>query len=124
MQNQDQELVRQVEVVQLDTRFTPQARDRINEFLASFHSFEPTLGLLYGDLAADGSGKGSWSLTAFGRRTVDDIIDMYAGFGAVVCYDLDGINAVIPQVGHIDELESAELEYVGGRLRPLPPKES
>ena len=116
------DFLRRIEYVQLDTRFTDQARDRINEFLGSFESFEPTLGLLYGDVQAES--KGSWSMVAYGRQTVDDIVEMYAAFGSVVCYDLDGIHAVIPQIAHIDELETAELEYVGGRLRPLPPQAS
>jgi len=123
MIDQAAEFVRHLQYVQLETRFTEQARDRIKEFLASFESFEPTLGLLYGDVAPSGSAKGSWSMAAFGRQTVDDIVEMYAAFGSVVCYDLAGIQAVIPQIAHIDELESAELEYIGGRLRPLPPQE-
>ena len=106
-----------VRVFQLETRFTPEARARIESFLQSFVSFEPVLGLLYGDLPADGSGKGTWSIAALGRQTVDDMIEMYARFGAVICYDIDGIQVVVPQIGHINELEAGVLDFAGDRLR-------
>ena len=122
MQDTAEKPFRRIEYVQLDTRFTDKARERIKEFIASFESFEPSLGLLYGEV--DASGMGSWSLVAYGKQTVDDIVEMYAAFGSVVCYDLDGIQAVIPQIAHIDKLESAELEFIGGRLRALPPRAS
>ncbi len=106
-----------VRMVQLDTRFTPEARERVLQFLRSFVSFEPVLGLLYGNASSDGPG--TWSLTALGRQTVDDMIEMYSGFGAVICYDIDGIQTVIPQIGHINELEAVVLEFCGDRLRPV-----
>ena len=121
MDSKLEESIKRVEVLQLDARFAAAARDRIVEFLQSSHSFEPTLGLLYGDVPADGSGKGTWSITAYCRSTVDEMIEMYGSFGAVVCYEIDGIRTVIPQMGHIDELESVTLDFVGNRLQPVVP---
>jgi hypothetical protein len=108
--------IEHVEVAPLGARFSPQGRERINEFLRSFVSFEATLGLLYGTTSPDESGRGSWSMTAYGPQTVDDLVKMYAGFGAIVCYDLDGIRVVVPQLAHIAELESGELEFSGDRI--------
>jgi hypothetical protein len=109
-----------IRTVRLDTRFTPEARERIVKFMQSFVSFKPVLGLLYGDVPADGSAKGTWSIAALGQQTVDDLIEMYAGFGAVICYDIDDIQVVVPQIGHINELETGVLEFSGDRLRLIP----
>jgi hypothetical protein len=109
-----------IRTVRLDTKFTPEARERIVKFMQSFVSFKPVLGLLYGDVPADGAAKGSWSIAALGQQTVDDLIDMYAGFGAVICYDIDDIQVVVPQIGHINELEAGVLEFSGDRLRLIP----
>ena len=106
-----------IRTVRLDTKFTPEARERIVKFMQSFVSFKPVLGLLYGDVPADGAAKGTWSIAALGQQTVDDLIDMYAGFGAVICYDIDDIQVVVPQIGHINELEAGVLEFSGDRLR-------
>jgi hypothetical protein len=108
--------IEHVEVAPLGARFSRQGRERISEFLRSFVSFEATLGLLYGTTSLDESGQGSWSMTAYGPQTVDDLVKMYAGFGAIVCYDLDGIRVVVPQLAHIAELESGELEFSGDRI--------
>ena len=115
---------RKVEVAPLGATFSPSARERITSYLQSFESFEPTLGLLYGAVAPDGSGKGSWSLAALDSSTVAELVKMYAGFGAVVCYELDGIRVVIPQLAHIAELESGVLEFVGDRIQPMPAEET
>jgi hypothetical protein len=109
-----------IRTVRLDTKFTPEARERIVKFMQSFVSFKPVLGLLYGDVPADGAAKGTWSIAALGQQTVDDLIDMYAGFGAVICYDIDDIQVVVPQIGHINELEAGVLEFSGDRLRLIP----
>ena len=109
-----------IRTVRLDTRFTPEARERIVKFMQSFVSFKPVLGLLYGDVPADGSAKGTWSIAALGQQTVDDLIEMYAGFGAVICYDIDDIQVIVPQIGHINELETGVLEFSGDRLRLIP----
>ena len=61
---------KQIRTVAIDTKFTPDARKHIAEFLRSFESFEPTLGLLYGALPPDGSGPGSWSIAALARQTL------------------------------------------------------
>jgi hypothetical protein len=124
MRDVDNETISQVEPVRLGASFSPAARERVTGYLGSFRSFSPTLGLLYGALPADGRGGGSWSMTAFGPQTVDDLIEMYAGFGSVVCYEIDGISVVIPQLAHIAELEAGVLEFVGNRLRPAPPQGS
>lgn len=123
-QNDSDEVSSPVKPVLLGARLSPAARQQIVEFLQSFESFEPTLGLLYGGLEPDGSVAGSWSLTAYGPETVTDLIQMYAGFSAVVCYELEGIKVVVPQLAHIGELKSGQLEFVAGRLSPIPPKES
>jgi len=105
-----------VEIAPLGVVFSPQTRERVNKFLQSFESFEPTLGLLYGDIKPDGSGQGSWSLVAYGPQTVNEMTEMYAGFGSIVCFDLDGLDVVIPQIARIGELESGVLEFVDDRL--------
>lgn len=110
----------QVRVVDLGARFTPAAKERIDHYLASFVSFEPVLGLLYSDTA----GPGSWSIAAFGQQTVDELIKMYSSFGAIVCYDIDGIRAIVPQLAHIDELDSGTLDFVGDRLVRCVPDQS
>lgn len=108
-------------LARLEGRFAPAARERIESFLASFRSFEPTLGLLYGDLDGRVAGGPSWSITAFGPQTVHDIVRMYASFGAVVSYEFDGIRIVVPQMAHLAKLEGAELDFRGSRLVPNPP---
>ena len=124
MTDRADESIKHVEVVALGATFSPQARERVNNFLHSFKSFKPTLGLLYGALLPDDSGKGSWSMTALGPYTVEEMVRMYAGFGSVVCYELDGIRVVIPQLAHIGELESGLLEFVGDRICPVTGEES
>ena len=121
-QNDSDAISSPVKPALLGARLSPAARQQIVEFLQSFESFEPTLALLYGGLQPDGSVAGSWSLTAYGPETVNDLIKMYAGFGAVVCYDIEGINVLVPQMAHIGELESGQLEFVAGRLCAIPPK--
>ena len=108
-------------IATLKGRFAPAARERIQSYLASFRSFEPTLGLLYGDLAGAVAGGPSWSIAAFGPQTVADMVRMYAGFGAVVCYEFDGIRILVPQMGHLSKIEGAELDFRGSRLVTNPP---
>ena len=120
MSDQDEASITHVEIAPLDVTFSPAARERVNQFLQSFESFQPTLGLLYGDLSPGGSGKGSWSLVAYGPETVNEMIEMYAGFGTIVCFDLDGIDVVIPQIARVAELESGVLEFAGDRLVTVP----
>jgi len=110
----------EVRTVELGGRFTPAAREHILQYLQSFASFEPSLGLLYSNV----SGSGSWSVAAFGQQTVDELIKMYSRFGSAVCYDIDGLSAVVPQVAHIDELDSGILDFHGNRLIRLPPDDS
>ena len=110
----------QVRVVDLAARLTPAARERIEAYLDSFVSFEPVLGLLYSDV----SGQGSWSLAAFGQATVDELVRMYGSFGAVVCYDIDGIRAIVPQLAHIEKLDSGVLDFQGNRLCRMVPDAS
>lgn len=103
---------RQPRVVDLGARFTPEARERIDTYRRSFVSFEPRLGLLYSD-AGD---EPSWSLAAFGEETVRELVDMYGSFGAVVCYDIDGVDVIVPQLAHIELLDSGTLHFVGDRI--------
>ncbi len=119
MTEQIDESIKHVEVSVLGATFLPEARERITDFLHSFVSFEPTLGLLYGAISQDESGKGSWSITAFDPQTVDEMVEMHTGFGSIVRFDLDGIHVVIPQLAHIGELESGVLEFVGDRISPV-----
>jgi hypothetical protein len=108
---------RQPRVVDLGARFTPAARERIENYLHSFVSFDPTLGLLYSDLEEPPS----WSLVALGQTTVDELVKMYGSFGAVVCYDIDGVAVVVPQLAHIELLDSGSLDFSGDRLFRRPP---
>lgn len=103
-------------IAQLKGTLAPAARQRIAEFLGSFQTFEPRLGLLYGDLDGAVAGRPSWSLIAYSPQLAEELISMYAAFGAVVSYDLDGVSAIIPQIGHIDDLNAGALEFVGNRL--------
>jgi len=106
------------EVARLKGRFTPEAKQRISEFLDSIETYEPTLGLLYGDVDGKVTGEPSWSITAFDPLTVDDTVAMYAGFGAVVCYEMDGFRVMVPQMSHVAKLDEGVLEFVDKRLRP------
>ena len=106
----------QPRVVDLGAKFSPAARERIESYLRSFVSFEPTLGLLYSDI----SKPASWSLVALGKTTVDELVKLYGSFGAVVCYDIDGISVIIPQMAHIEQLDSGTLDFVGDRLQSSP----
>lgn len=110
----------QPRVVDLGARFAPAARERIDTYLKSFVSYEPVLGLLY----SDAEEPPSWSLIALGRKTVDELIKMYGGFGAVVCYDIDGVAVIVPQLAHIEQLDSGTLDFVGDRLHRRPPQNS
>ena len=114
---QDAVKPRAPQVAQLRARFTPDARRRITDYLESFKSFEPTLALLYGDKAGVVAGKPSWSITAYGPRTVKDMVEMYAGFGSVVLYELDGLQVIVPQLAHIAELDGGLLEFAGNRIQ-------
>ncbi len=100
----------------LKGKFSPAAKQRIADFLASIRSFEPTLGLLYGDVAGVVAGRPSWSITAFAPATVAEMTDMYASFGAVVTYDLDGFRVLVPQMAHIGELDGGVLDFKDNRL--------
>ena len=106
------------EMVKLKGRFTPEAKQRVSEFLESIETYEATLGLLYGDMDGKVAGAPSWSITAFDPLTVEDTVAMYAGFGAAVCYELDGFCVMVPQKSHIAELDEGVLEFVHNRLRP------
>lgn len=108
----------QPELATLKGRFTPEAKQRISDFLGSIETYEPTLGLLYGDLNGQVIGEASWSITAFDPLTVDDTVAMYAGFGAVVCYEMDGFRVMVPQMSHAAKLDEGVLEFVDNRLRP------
>ncbi len=110
----------QPRVVDLGASFAPAARERIDAYLQSFVSFEPVLGLLYSDAGASPS----WSLIAFARTTVNELVKMYSGFGAVVCYDIDGVAVIVPQIAHIEQLDSGTLDFVGDRLQRTPPANS
>ena len=103
--------------VKLDARFSAAAKQRIEAYLQSFVCFQPTLGLLYGEVPP-GGGKGSWSIAAFDPLIVADSVAMYANFGAAVCYEIDGIKTFIPQLAHIVELDGALLDFRGDRLYP------
>jgi hypothetical protein len=99
-------------VVDLAGHFSPAAHEHIKKYAQSFVSFEPVLGLLYSNV----EGRGSWSLAAFGQATVDEMVRMYSKFGAVVCYQIDGIRFIVPQLAHIEELDSGMFDFVGERL--------
>jgi hypothetical protein len=105
------------QVARLKGRFTPEAKQRITQFLQSFESFRPTLALLYGDIYGQIAGRPSWSMTAYGPRTVADMVEMYATFGSVVLYELDGFQVIVPQLAHIAELDGGTLEFAGDRIR-------
>ena len=53
----------QPRVVDLGASFAPAARARVDEYLRSFVSFEPVLGLLYSDIDEPPS----WSLVALAK---------------------------------------------------------
>jgi hypothetical protein len=112
------------EAAKLKGTFAPSTKQRISKFLQSFSSFEPTLALLYGDMEGKVAGKASWSITAIGSRTVDDMIELYGSFGAVVCYELDGFKVLVPQTAHIAELDGGVLEFKATRLIPVVPSSS
>jgi hypothetical protein len=103
--------------------FAPEAKQRITEFLQSFHSFEPTLGLLYGDLEGLVTGSPSWSITALDSVTVEEMVGLYESFGATVCYELDGFQVVIPQVSRIAELDGGVLGFTQNRLSSVQPSD-
>jgi len=100
----------------LGIKLPPEARERIESFLASFTTFSPTLGLLYGYAPGAADCPGSWSMVAFGPQTVADLEASYASFGATVRFDLDGIEVLVPQLGHIAELQRGKLYFDGDRL--------
>jgi len=104
------------EAAKLKSTFSRSTKQRISKFLESFTSFEPTLGLLYGDLEGKVAGKPSWSITALGPRTVDDMVELYGSFGAVVCYEMDGFRVMVPQTAHLAELDGGVLEFRDNRL--------
>ena len=105
------------ESASLKARFTPEAKQRIGEFLDSIETYQPTLGLLYGDLDGNVAGEPSWSIVAFDPLTVESTVEMYAGFGAAVCYEMDGFRVMVPQMAHISKLDGGVFEFVGNRLR-------
>ena len=106
----------------LGVRLGSATRDRIERFLTSFETFSPTLGLLYGYPAGNPALPGSWSMVAFGPETVADLDTSYAAFGASARFDLDGIEVLIPQLGHVAKLRRGEFYFDGGRLVVGPPE--
>ncbi len=112
MASKSEVIAPQPRVVDLGAKFSPAARERVESYLRSFVSFEPMLGLLYSDI----ENPPSWSLVALGKSTVDELVKLYGSFGAVVCYDIDGISVIVPQMAHIEQLDSGTLDFVGDRL--------
>ena len=102
------------EVGQLAGRFSPQARRRVQDYLASFRSFDPVLVLLYGN--SNGTEPGTWSMQAISTDMLCEMSRMYASFGGIVCYELDGVRVVVPQLAHIAELNRGVLSFSGNRL--------
>ena len=55
-------------------------------------------------------------MIAYGPQTVADLQASYASFGANVRFELDGIEVVIPQLGHVPKLRQGQLYFDGDRL--------
>jgi len=103
----------------LDSTLVSSARQTIQQFLDSFVSFEPTLGLLFGEVSPSDDASGSWSLCAYDSQTAGELIESYERFGASVCFDLDGFRVLIPQLARVPLLRGVELDLVENRIRPV-----
>jgi hypothetical protein len=99
----------------LGVRLAPEARRFVDEYLAAVRTFEPTLGLLYGNGHA-AEATGSWSVIAYSDAAVQELVEFYANFGASVRFELDGVPVVIPQIGRAGKLNSGVLEMRDNRL--------
>ena len=100
----------------LGAQYESDARQQVETFLNGITMYTPTLGLLYGISPDDSNSEGSWSLIAYGDKNVAELTATYERFGAAVCFDLDGIPTVIPQIGHARKLQSGVLEFKNNRL--------
>ena len=105
-------------VRKLGGMFSIAAREHVDSCLGAIHSYEPTLGLLYGVDSGLAGGAGSWSVMALADENVAELAEMYARFGAEVCYELDGMKVIVAQIGHLKELDSGVLELRDNRLWP------
>jgi hypothetical protein len=108
------------DILKLGVRLSPAARRHIEQSLAAITGYEPTLGLLYGIDPALEAGRGSWSVAAYAPETVNDLISTYGRFGANVRFELDGIPAVIAQIGQVKQLGAGTLELRHNRLWLMP----
>jgi len=109
------------ETRQLGARFSRETRQQIGAYLDGINSYTPTLGLLYGFGAEeDANGEGSWSLIAYGDENVTELVDLYSNFGMSVCFELDGLNVIVPQIGKLAQLDSGVLEFRDNRLTRRP----
>ena len=45
-----------------------------------------------------------------------ELAEMFASFGAEVCYELDGLPVIVSQIGHLDQLDAGVLELRDNRL--------
>ncbi len=100
----------------LGATLTPEARAYIDARLGAIVSFEPAPGLLYGNQHTMPNAQGSWSLIAYSEENVRELADFYGQFGAEVCFELDGLKVVVPQIGRLDQLDSGSLQLRDQRL--------
>lgn len=96
----------------LDVKFTPEARARIVQFLASIRDYEPTLALMKGWTDSDPELR--WRYGAWAPAHVERLGPAFEGQGHPLLYSVDGFVVAIPQYQFIPELEGKTLGLGNG----------
>ena len=98
----------------LDVKFTPEARARILQFLASIRDYEPTLTLMKGGTGSDPELR--WSYGAYAPKNLEVLGLEFQRLGHPLLYSVDSLRVAIPQYQFVPELEGKTLGLGKGGL--------
>jgi hypothetical protein len=101
----------------LDVKFTPEARARVVQFLASISDYEPTLTLKKGWTDTDPELR--WSYGAYAPANLEALGPEFDRLGYPLLYLVDGLLVAIPQYQFVSEIEGKTLGLGKGGLTVL-----
>ena len=90
----------------LDLDITPEARKRIDDFIASSELSGCMVGLLQRT-------DGQWHIGGYGKDQVAELAGTYSEKGINLIYEVSGLEMVIPQIQLIVELKGKTLHRNG-----------
>jgi hypothetical protein len=94
--------------------FSPQARAKIDAFLARITEYPPTLCIMKGRTLPETDDK--WTYGAYGPDNLKALAPDYERLGKPLLYAVDGLSVAIPQYQLVHELEGKVLELGDGCL--------